>query len=285
MKRSRFVLLAAVAALVLASCASGHREAFPADLPAVRDFAGLERQLREAVSAAPGATLVEAGRVSYDGFQAPIWLVRVPGSGPGRRVLVLGGVHGNEPAGTAWVAGLARELVVSAGGPNSFDLLPLLNPWGWSRNRRYNREGRDINRDFASFASQEARILRDLVEGQEYDLVIDHHEDPDAAGFYLYQYARRDSTATRGAIAAARAAGYPIEQDVRMVILRTRDGLIRAPRWGLWYMRLSRQLSVTNYLRLENSRRVYTVESPMHLPLADRLALHRLAFEHLVREP
>ena len=132
---------------------------------------------------------------------------------------------------------------------------------------------------------QFVQLVRGLVEGREYDLVIDHHEDPGAAGFYLYQYARRDASATRGAIDAARALGYPIEQDVRMVILRTRDGLIQAPRWGLWYMRLSRQLTITNYLRLENSRLVYTVETPVHLPWADRLALHRLAFEHLVREP
>jgi len=283
MKRGWFLRLA-VACLMLSACASGHREAFRADVPAVRDLAGLELQLRAAVAASPAASLMEAGVVRYEGFEAPMWRIRIAGSAEGRRVLVLGGIHGNEPAGSAWVVELAQELA-SEPQPDSFDLLPVLNPWGWSHDRRFNREGRDINRDFASFAAQEARILRDLVRAQRYDLIIDHHEDPDAAGFYLYQYARRDTSAARGLIAAARRLGYPIEEQVRMVILRTRDGLIRAPRWGLWYMRLSRQLSATNYLRLENSRRVYTVETPMHLPLPDRLALHRLAFEYLLQEP
>ncbi len=47
----------------------------------------------------------------------------------------------------------------------SFDIVPLLNPWGWSRDVRYNRDGRDINRDFATFTTQEARVFRDLVAG------------------------------------------------------------------------------------------------------------------------
>lgn len=294
--RSRPACLAAAACLLLAACASGHREAFPPDLPAVRDLAALEAELRQAVAARPGAVLTQAGQVSYDGFQAPVWLVRVdpPGGPAGRRVLVLGGLHGNEPAGVAWVVQLARELGVGATAGDSvagglpadvgFDLLPLLNPWGWSRDRRHNREGLDVNRDFATFASQEARILRELVRGREYELVLDHHEDPRASGFYLYQYARRDTAAARETITAARARGYPIETEVRMVILRTRDGLIRAPRWGLWYMRLSRQLSATNYLRLENSRRVYTIETPTRLDFPDRMALHRLASQRLLAQ-
>ena len=68
--------------------------------------------------------------------------------------------------------------------------------------------------------------------------------------------------------------GYPIEQDVRMVILLTRDGLIDAPRWGLKYMRLTGQLSVTNYLRLEHYEEVYTIETPTNLSEEDRLRMH-----------
>ena len=52
----------------------------------------------------------------------------------------------------------------------SFDIVPLLNPWGWSRDVRYDRDGRDVNRDFATFATQEARVFRDLVAGRRYDL-------------------------------------------------------------------------------------------------------------------
>ena len=78
--------------------------------------------------------------------------------------------------------------------------------------------------------------------------------------------------------------GFPIEQEVTMVILRTKDGLIQAPRWGLWYMKGSRRLSLTNWLRLRGIPKVYTVETPTHLRMEERLLLHRTAFEMLVSD-
>ncbi len=147
---------------------------------------------------------------------------------------------------------------------------------------RYDSAGIDPDRDFATFASETARAVREIARGRRYDVVLDHHEDPDARGFYLYQYADRDTRPTRGLIAKVRAMGFPVEQDVRMVILRTRDGLIEAPRWGLWYMRASRRLSMTNWLRLEGAAKVYTVETPTRLPFDDRLLLHRTAFAELL---
>ena len=66
-----------------------------------------------------------------------------------------------------------------------------------------------------------------------------------------------------------------------MVILKTNNGLINAPMWGLVYMRLTKQLSITNYLRLENSKLVYTVETPMGVPIDKRVAIHDLAFRML----
>ena len=102
-----------------------------------------------------------------------------------------------------------------------------------------------------------------------------------ATGFYVYQYADRDTGPARRLIDRVRSLGFPIEQGVRFVILRTRDGLIRAPRWGLWYMKASRQLSLANWLRLEGVPKVFTVETPTSLPMADRIALHHTAFASL----
>ena len=276
--------LAFSGSLLFTACASGHREPFTGEVPRSRNLGELEARLRAAVSASDALSLFEAGRVSYEGFEAPLWLVRFRPPQVQRTVLVTGGVHGNEPAGTAWVLQLISDLAAEpqAWGAESFDLIPLVNPWGWSHDQRYNRDGRDINRDFASFATQEARILRELWSSRRYDLVIDHHEDPAASGAYLYQYAMRDTTSSRQALEAIRSLGYPLEQEVRMVILRTKDGLIDAPRWGLSYMRATRQLSLTNYLRLGHSQRVYTVETPVHLPAEDRLRIHRTAFEILL---
>ena len=269
--------------LLAVSCASGHREPYSGAEP-VRDMAALESGLRAAIGQSAHASLLEAGRVEEEGFSAPIWLVRIERPGACAPGALGAGIHGNEPAGPEFALDAVRWLCAHPGAfpETSFDVIALLNPWGWSRDVRYDRSGIDPNRDFATFASETARVVREISRGRRYDLVLDHHEDPDARGFYLYQYADRDTRPARALIAAVRARGFPIEQDVRMVILRTRDGLIEAPRWGLWYMRASLCLSMTNWLRLEGAARVYTVETPTHLPLEDRLLLHRMAFEALL---
>ena len=111
--------------------------------------------------------------------------------------------------------------------------------------------------------------------------MIDHHEDPHAKGVYLYQYGNRDTSAARRVLTEVKTLGYPLEEEVNMIILKTDNGLIEAPMWGLRYMRVTGQLSITNYARLKLSDIVYTVETPVNLPIAERIKIHRLIFAGL----
>ena len=76
--------------------------------------------------------------------------------------------------------------------------------------------------------------------------------------------------------------GYPIEQDTKMIILETENGIVDAPMWGLRYMRLTGQLSIANYYRLNNSRFVFTVETPKRLFWEDRLKMQKTAVAMLI---
>ena len=95
---------------------------------------------------APGATAgtmkrtVQLGR-SVDG--RPIVAVET-GARRGTPVLVVGCIHGNEPAGIA----VARRLEQFA--PSDLDLwiVPVLNPDGRAANTRGNADGVDLNRNF-----------------------------------------------------------------------------------------------------------------------------------------
>lgn len=73
------------------------------------------------------------------------------GDGPDR-ILVLAGVHGDEPAGTAVAARLIRELrshpELSAG--HTVAIIPAVNPDGLRRHSRANARGVDLNRNFPS---------------------------------------------------------------------------------------------------------------------------------------
>ncbi len=252
--------------------------------PLVRKIGELE--LRLASAASSGRVLVRVlGNVTYGNFSTPMWVVtREPKEPVTCRCFLVGSIHGNEPAGVECLVRFVERLAADANlYPDvAFEIVPLANPWGWAHNRRGNGDGYDLNRDFSSFRTQETRLIGGFLKSKRYELAMDLHEDRGATGFYLYQYAEDDPAPAHALIAAQRANGVPIEQNASMVILKTHDGLIRAPMWTLWCVELVRKLSIGNYLRLENAPRVYTFETPSRLDIERRVGMHETALEHLL---
>jgi len=272
-------------ALILYGCASGHRVPFTDTLPPQRNLSVYEQRLQTAVTSSRHLALEEIGRVSYPGFQAPLWRIWFRPDGAVKyKVLFNAGIHGNVPAGAEcalrFVEAIARK-------PENykdiaFEIIPLVNPWGWTHDIRFNQAGIDVNRDFATFNSQEAIIIKQALGADQYSMMFDLHEDPGAKGFYMYQYGLEDRQVGEQIVAAIQDMGYPVEQDVKMVLLKTQNGIIDAPMWGLKYMQLTGQLSIANYFRLHHSHYVYTVETPTSLPFEDRLVMQRTAVDMLV---
>ena len=289
MRRTRWLLAAALGILAVLGVAFWliTRDR-PYDLDEVepkRQLKTVEARLRDAVSASEHLSLATLGEVRYEGFVAPLWRVAfTPPEPPKHRVLLTGGVHGNEPAGAEnmlrFIESLAKEPERYA--TVAFDIIPLVNPCGWTHDRRRNRDGRDINRDFASFKAQEARIIRGFVQDRAYDMVVDHHEDSSANGFYLYQIANGDTALCRSVIEEQRGMGHPIEQNVWMAFLKTKDGIIYAPRWSLSLARGLRQLSLANYLRITKCTRAFLIESPSSLKWGTRLKMQDTALRALL---
>jgi len=271
--------------LMLYACASGHHPPYNGALEPQRNLSDYQQRLHKAVTSSRSLSFDEIGRVSYPGFDAPLWRVLFQPNGTVKyKILFSAGIHGNEPAGAECAL---RFLEAIALNPEkykdiAFDIIPLVNPWGWTYDIRFNQAGIDINRDFATFDSQEARIVRHALGQDQYTMMFDLHEDPDAKGFYIYQYGLEGQHVAEQIVAAIHDMGYPIERDVRMVALKTENGIIDAPMWGLKYMRLTGQLSITNYYRFYHSPYVYTVETPTALPLEDRLTMQQTAVGILV---
>lgn len=82
----------------------------------------------------------------------PLWFRDVlPAKGPARlRVLVLGGIHGDEGASVTLVMDWLNRAVESADGPIHWRMAPLVNPDGLLRKpaTRVNARGVDLNRNF-----------------------------------------------------------------------------------------------------------------------------------------
>lgn len=127
----------------------------------------------------------EIGR-SREGL--PLRITRV-GKGP-RKVLWVGGIHGNEREGRISTEELPRALLGTPGGAETVSLVILedTNPDGTMRNTRGNAQGVDLNRNFPApnfkpsrlfglkpLDQPEARALHDLIQNERPDLVIVAH--------------------------------------------------------------------------------------------------------------
>jgi protein MpaA len=102
------------------------------------------------------STLAAAVVVGQSVQARPIELIHV--AGPGPRVLVVGCIHGNEPAGIAVVNGLRH-----AHPREDLWLVPVLNPDGLARGTRANANGANLNRDFFRASQPETRAARAIV--------------------------------------------------------------------------------------------------------------------------
>lgn len=259
-------------------------ESYGAGSAAVRDLAPIQRKLQTADAASAHVLLTDIGRITYPEFETPVWYVAYRPFQPAlTRVLVLAGVHGDAAAGVDYLVDfISKRADPTDAAGYDMDIIPIVNPWGYVHDRPFNRNGVEIGRDFATFDSHEARVVRRFLREKRYDLVIDLREDPDAAGFYMWQYGLADETVSAGIVSSVQADGYPIEKDTSLVFLKPRNGIVAAPMWGLAILRLSRQLTLAGYVRQNVSDVVFAVVTPSQRPLAERVAMQRIAVEMLL---
>jgi len=282
-----FAVFLAVSALLAASWLIAFRDPKGADQWAAspdwyavrRDLSGVEARIRRfsAPSRKLEKTVLESlpyGRTTF-GMHA-LSFSPAKGVTAKARVLLAAGVHGNEPAGPEALLRFASEL---AANPRLYptlaiDIVPMVNPWGWSRDLRYNAKGLDINRDFASHRTREARALRAFILSHgPYELFMDLHESS-KDGYFIYQYLSEEQGYGRAFTDIVRLSGQPREDDYTEAFFKTEDGVLVIPPVALVPVFLAGRLSFEHWMRLEGTRHAYTVETPMDDAFEDRVAVH-----------
>ena len=141
------------------------------------------------------STLTVAVVIGHSIQHRPITLVHIAGTGP--RILVVGCIHGNEPAGIAIVRALEQTHPKA-----DLWLVPVLNPDGLAADTRQNAHGVDLNRNFPSlwqhfghpgstyysgpkpFSEPETRAARDLIRRIKPRYTIWYHQHLDVVWAY-----------------------------------------------------------------------------------------------------
>jgi hypothetical protein len=284
--------LAAVnAAVVAAIAATSHPRATNWPAPGyvfwpLRSWRTVERRLDELPRSARLTRGVLA-TVTYRGVTLPIPVLHVRAAGAtGRplKVLLVSGVHGTETSGVEALLSLAADLARDpAALPGAeMDIVPVANPWGWVYGYRYNGDGEDMNRDFASRRTLEAEAIRGLVSRNgPYDLVMDLHESK-KYGYFVYQYLPHGPGLGEEYARILRDLGKPAQENYREGLFRTRGGVLRIPVVALPWIAAARQLSLEHYTRLHGTPHSYTIETPLWDEFDDRVRVHRRAVSSFV---
>lgn len=198
-------------------------------------------------------------------------------------VFLTGGMHGEEPAG---VEGVLRWLESDRWKkyPVNWLVLPCINPYGWERNYRRNRQRRDINRQFRERTdTPEAELIKRLVKGRRFLFSMEFHEDVDATGFYLYEL-RRQPPYIGESILDAVARITPINRDA--VIdgnQSTGHGLIRREAAGN-LLQTRRRWPMAFHLFRHCTDHILGSESAIHVSLDQRARAHIVGLETALRK-
>lgn len=219
---------------------------------------------------------------------APLFALDVPPSNPERcraKVLLLAGVHGDEPAG---VHALINFFESYAFALSDFQILafPCVNPAGFLRSSRFGSTNHDLNRVVHehSLAPEIRAVLRAIDErGLEFDAFFDLHEDnpliecdfapsePDPEGVYLYESKSIAMTGIgKEIISELSAQRIPVcnwrqiygESAERGVVITGPEG----PRSSL--------LHFERFMSQGIAARGITVETPANWPLQARIHAH-----------
>ena len=183
------------------------------------------------------------------------------------RVYLSAGIHGDEPAGPL----AARQLLQQNNWPDNLDLwfCPCLNPAGFLLNRRENRQGVDLNRQYLEPTAPETLAHIAWLERQpRFDVCLCLHEDWESHGFYVYELNPNDRPSLAEPIVRSVMEVCPIDLSDSIEGRPAHNGIIRPS----WDPRSRPQWPEAFFLLTHKTGLSYTLEAPSDFPLAVRVA-------------
>lgn len=155
------------------------------------------------------------------------------------------------------------------------EFMPLLNPWAWIHDLKWNGDSIDVNREFFRVETQESALIKKVVAGKRYDITIDLHEDGRYDGFYSLTYDNADLQPAKELPATIAQRGVPLRE------FKGNTGFIHVPRQEFADLLLT---TLAFYLRLHVTEKAYILETPFHRTFEDRTTLHKTGILTLLGE-
>lgn len=229
------------------------------------------------LSTSPRLTARIFAEVTYGKARFPLWEF-VWGEVSLPTVIVVAGIHGDEPGG---IEAALRLLETLADGANPLHrhrliVLPCLNPSGLADGTRVNRLGQDINRQFHRDGTQVSAAVRRLLSSHEAAALVDLHTDAQTPGYYLFELRQEGEVSLGRTILETLAkCGYPIEEKPFFGGYRGTHGLFAPTPKGLAeFQRRASGLSLAELGLAAGIPRTYSFEAPYLEPAEKSAAMH-----------
>jgi hypothetical protein len=191
-------------------------------------------------------------------------------------ICLVAGVHGDEPAGVEAVVRFLENKPFLDG--VFLTVIPCLNPVGYDRGTRENRDGVDLNRQFhPSNSALEATWVHRALSGYRYDLFICCHDDNEANGFYLYEAKRGKKIGFGPSIISTIREVAPIDRRPKIDGRINHEGILVPTNWR------SRKTgwSLALYLYRLGTPHCLIFETPTFLPFEEQVSIHMRVLDHL----
>ena len=208
----------------------------------------------------------------------PVYAARLSTGTRRPTALLMGGTHGDEPAG---VEAVLRTLETIDDGwlrHFDFDAIPCLNPYGYVHDTRHNAQDIDVNWSYERDDVPEIQVVRRFVENRRFQFVFDCHEDWESPGYYLYELRRNADLAGPEATRRVRRV-CPLNTSPMIEDLPAENGLI-APDADQETER--RGAGIPLVMFFEHTDHLLTSESPTELDLVTRVKAHLIALDAVV---
>ncbi len=236
----------------------------------MRDYSNLVNR----VEGLSGASVAVSALGEVEGY--PVLCVGLSRNPSLPTVFLNGGTHGDEPAGVETALAFLEGDHGRWLSHFQFQVTPCLNPYGYVHNTRLNRNAVDINWAFLRDDVAEIDIIRSLVEGQRFEVVIDFHEDWESPGYYLYEQVRGRSPV--GPRVTRRVSEVcPLNLNRRIENEEAKNGVIFPDR-AVEKRRRGKGIPIALF-RHEVTDHMITSETPTGEPMKRRIQAHLTALE------
>jgi len=221
------------------------------------------------------------GNVTYKDLSYNIYEISIDNGGKSD-VLIFGGLHGNEPAGALSCLEFIKQFKErNFSRQYNYKIVPLINPWGFEHNVRFNGEGVDVNRDFSgrNFASQEAQIILNTYKEMNPSIVIDNHEDNSRSESYFFIYS--DHVAKKMEEFVNRHPEFEYDNKLKYFMYKSKNGIVKIDPSILGLVKKADRWALSNFF-LTITPNVVVIESGVKIVnIIDRIEFHLKAMEYI----